>query len=1577
MEQQSSTSKVTVEYFDPHNVYKLLAPGLIPRLPLRNLHWQSHVGPLRSIDALHVNLVAGDAAEPTEQNSATKRPSTSASVDDGFQTQNVGGHEGTSDVAEKKIPAARPATVTLRRHQIPGLRSTSYLKVLLVRCDDNESYKTTVRSEVREWIKVHTTPSGSGGSSGTNTGASSSKKAGSQEKHDAFEWLIVHVVIPNTVAATQPRSTGGKADGSSTDKTSTTSRWRTGSTPLLEKFRSDFNSSSKGAPDRTAQIRIGVNDVPYDHLPRVVPAVPSGYYETEQDAETAWNDLMGKLKSLILTSFDTRVTQYEEDIKERDSQRSLPGWNFCTFFILKEGLARGFENVGLVEDALVVYDELGVGLDTVVGEQAASGSPEKHGGVMLPYTEDLKRKAKRSLAQVAGDADEEGAEAEDLQKPQSPEEQLDDIPISSSKKPYRDLILANQVSVFEFRCYLFSRQVALLLRLGNASATREELLAKLKDQHKAILHGVAPLAPPPVKADDGPENLSMLSEVCRRTLEFIPSICRIMREDMTTSLLADANDGLEPDAQRTTELHPLLWEIVSNQAASFAFTVAQQILAQTATKALPIPPTSLSGGDGAENKPSIPEPKTILHPARTTSLHTDAASRPSSTASFPGPGRQPNPAEQEAQNSVFLKNGLEELAAQRADLYLVSRGILDGLGKARGWHNGWSEAPLAVGDPENEEMDEIDLDDEDGASTAKDKSHGSKTTATPCPATPAGIENQILKTALDNAVDYYRLYEILTDRALVHFKVASHDNSAHACEADLAVLKVHLKEYSAATSFFLAATPFFGLSGWSHLELSMLIMYCKCLAELKMNGEYVRAALTLLIKSCASEREKRLQRSPSVRKALAMADLSPIRDIAQRLFSLTTELPSEVKATLDNFFMDIQVVGSPEYHDGSDSCFLTISLRSLLPEELKLDGAMLRISCIDGGPSREINFEGAEGVVIVPGNNTISLKTNTVTSGSYRISRLVLRASNLLFLHEQDATQVPARTTDVFRDADVTLFQRANGLNVQLTSSKHISLGKNTALDLIVMPGWNVLKSCEVRIRSTTGGLRLLMTEAKLEDESCSTSFAKPSEPGAVFLGPIAPDGQVTVRFPYSVEQDLGDVSVRVEVTYVTDADESFHLAKSVLIPVSLAVGVNVQDVFKHKALFSRFNIETASPSPLRLLKSELRETDLFESSFGFPPTNPVMIFPKQQAALLYKITRKPDADTSARAVRAGRTLKLRLHYSVLQKEIEDLIQQSVMEGLKGTPLELYSMVTAARVLEETKKGLQADDLQRAALTGQVTTAYLEGIAWAHHFRGIGLVPGTQDDAATKLDDFLDSWQKQHPRMPIPGSTPSSPISWENSCSITIPVEIPSLCVVHTADVRIDPSALDFLQDHPSATARDSLEQPCAVVNQVLSATLHLKWTRLWDTDGVSRQDQEFSYEVTAPPDSWLLGGRRRGHFIVPGGEVAAMGCSTRDTEMEMPLLLIPQREGYLPYPTVEIKEVLGPSFAAETEGGGDASGPGGMRTACEVDWKNVGETVRVVSEKRSVTVSLDASGPGGGPLVLESEGRGRGRVVV
>lgn len=932
-------------------MYKLLEPGLIPRLPLHNLHWQSHAGPLRSIDTLHVELVesgqTGQAETPVSTPLSTQRRSASVSRDDGFQTQNIGGQADASRTSEAQPTQAKP-TVGKRRHQIPGLRHTPYLKVLLVRCDDNESYKTSVRTEVREWIKEHT-PS------------SSSKKASKQEKHDAYEWLILHVVLPNTAAATQPRSSN-KADAGGLEK-SAGSRWRPGTTPLLEKFRSDFNSSSKSAPDRIAQIRIGINDVPYDMLPRVVPAVPSGYSENEQDAEKAWNELVTKFKTLILSSFDQRVTQYEEDIKEKDGQRSLPGWNFCTFFMLKEGLARGFENVGLVEDALVGYDELNVGLDLVLNEQAATGSPESHGGAMLPFTEELKGIAQKALNKVSGEAGDE--EAVDLQSKESAEAEVDDIPISAAKKAYRDMILENKVSVFDFRCYIFSRQMALLLRLANTSFTRDQLLSRLKEQQESILHGVAPMAKATPQKEDESENLAVLAEICSRSVEFIPSIANVMRQDIITALGESTPTQTEP---KSADLSPQEQQVIDNLVSSFSFSIAQQILAQTSTKALPIPPSSLPPVDGDEQKASIPEPKTMMHPARNSSLNERSPRPPPSPGVFPGPGRSTT-ADGDSSKSPFFKPGLDDLAAGRAELFMVSRSILQRFGAVRDWSNGWDTAPL-VGDSGVEVIEDISLDDD-----AADKGHDNNKDVPPSPCA-AGIRSRLLTSATESSQDFYRLYEILTDKAKRHYAVADQNGPVQATHADLAVLKFHLKEYAPAIDYFNKALPFFGEAGWTMLELSMLVMYLECLSECKANQDYVQGALKLLTMSCEAERHRIQQSSVRLIKPKQEAEDSPIRGVVGKLLSLASSLKSDVKSPLSFFFTNVELSGHPAYEKGRDSCSLTISLWSLLPEDITLDKVELKVAGVDDGPIKDLTFSKSGKTVIKPGKSELTVHSN-------------------------------------------------------------------------------------------------------------------------------------------------------------------------------------------------------------------------------------------------------------------------------------------------------------------------------------------------------------------------------------------------------------------------------------------------------------------------------------------------------------------------------------------------------------------------------------------------------------------------
>lgn len=66
-------------------------------------------------------------------------------------------------------------------------------------------------------------------------------------------------------------------------------------------------------------------------LYRCVQLVWSSDYENP----TAWAELISKVKEGILSAFETAVAQREEEVRRSEGQRQMPGWNFCTYFILK------------------------------------------------------------------------------------------------------------------------------------------------------------------------------------------------------------------------------------------------------------------------------------------------------------------------------------------------------------------------------------------------------------------------------------------------------------------------------------------------------------------------------------------------------------------------------------------------------------------------------------------------------------------------------------------------------------------------------------------------------------------------------------------------------------------------------------------------------------------------------------------------------------------------------------------------------------------------------------------------------------------------------------------------------------------------------------------------------------------------------------------------------------------------------------------------------------------------------------------------------------------------------------------
>ena len=685
-----------MQYTDPSALCSSFSPELRHRLPLHHLHWKSASRPVRTIATLNLTLIPDE--EPLDVQ-----------------------YSGSASKGESPRKE--------RRHQIPGLRQTPYLKLYLLQCSDVDSYRANSRKLLRDWVKDHTPPS------------QSSTSLNKQENHDAFEWLIVHL-LPASIDGTASRPPSVARTES--EKKQSSSRWPSrSSSSVIEKIRAEFNGTSKNAVDRVAQVEVAGSAE--DELGQA--------QLRSQDDKNGWEDLVAKMKFLILASFDLRVNQYEEDIREKEMQRSLPGWNFNTFFILKEGLFRGFESVGLTEDALTGYHELAAGLNAIVDGQSRGDTADQRAPLFSDSTEELIEAFK--LAERCS----KSARTSWQEKPHAVD--LGASLLNTDRKPFRDLILANRISSFDFQNYVFARQVSLLLRLAEVTVQYDHPMTGAiveggSDEHSTL--GMRFLKP---RSEDR-ENLTILAEVAQRASTFINSAAMTIRDDIKFAI-SPSDDRRNGNDDLSHILHK---EIVENIVASWIFSACKCILEATSASSLSsqLDPLlrqleSSIKSTNADNEKRVGSFSSTVHreglPNRTSSLKAQESVllQPSIQESFP--------------SVTFLDavrllppatshSGSGELAAQRGDLLALARRALCALGLQHlNLQGGLADVGQAHRLKEGE-MQEVKL---EGTTEPIEKPLESLQVNAQAPTT-IGVCSRALFSALRSKHDFYQAFEV-------------------------------------------------------------------------------------------------------------------------------------------------------------------------------------------------------------------------------------------------------------------------------------------------------------------------------------------------------------------------------------------------------------------------------------------------------------------------------------------------------------------------------------------------------------------------------------------------------------------------------------------------------------------------------------------------------------------------------------------------------------------------------------------------------------------------------------------------
>ncbi len=1309
---------------------------------MRNLHWKSPNRPLRAINTLHVEL--------------TKAENESASVPE-------------------------------RRHQIPGLRQTPYLKIYLIRCDDNETYKATCRKQIREWIK-------------SNVQQTDNKTAANnQENHDAFEWLIVHVVFSETPAATQSRTSKDARFGTtdSTDSITNKSKWPgKGSSNVFEKLRADFNGSSKSAVERVAQV-----------------SVPNAGQQISTEVQDQFHDLVEKLKLAILSSFDLRVRQYEEDIREKDSQRILPGWNFNTFFVLKEGLARGFENVGLFEDALIVYDELALGLDIMIHEQL-QGKGSGHGGRFLPYNDELKDKIRACLKDTNEGTEVTAHPELDLDADPTARLQRRDYPLDASRSPFRELILANDISVFDFRLYLFSRQLGLLLRSANARSIADEPSAS-QVEHSELEEQFLPLA-----------------EVCHRSLKFVTDGARTLRHDLGLAL--------EMTEVMSTDERSFRDSVISNFILSWMYVSSLQVLAQTSSPGLILPPAEAMPSR-TMNRPSSHMP--VSHPNLFTIEHS-----PWSLSRTPSPTKldltvrsarsggglvQPS-------STLMSRTGAEELAGARAELYLLARAAVQQIGDQQGWTNRWNIAGLA-------DMQDVTLETEH-------LSNGESAEKARRPVIN-GLQHLDLRIVFHSEQSFKMLFGCLTTFSYRHLLAAKRANSAEKAIAELAILKYEAGDYESAATYLGCLASYYSDAQWPALETTFLELYANCMKELGRHGEYISCLLRLLGQVRGSQRTYSLS---SVDRYLA------------DLWSFSENLTTSVSAKFSDFFSIKTLAPYVHHHQDRDGFFISMDLSFIGAGVEVADGLQMTLWSTHESSPPMINLH-SQPIKMGHSTSRIELNSNLSICGWYALDKLELKIGNIVFLEDyKDMVSALVNQSKLshYRSLRFFIYPPFRSLQATACPAPYLHLAQPRTIQIELNTGWNEIQACTLSMKSGTAGLRLHLHDAKVQalDGLERAFLTGPKESTqAIQLADCPADSEYKILIPYTVENaDIPVISAKLDIEYST-AKGNFLYSSVITMNTILPVSVNVQDIFKESVLLSRFTITPATLVPLRLWRYEMKCSEEIYSVESHADSQDAMdVFPKQPASLMYKFTRLQPT-LVPRSKESPVTLFIK--FSCLDEVVLKVIEQHFMASVAVSTVANLAQPLCAHLLSTFRSQWSALDLEVIGLCHEIEIWPFGDLGWEAVLKGFDVK--TRDLAKT----WLRTWHRNNAIIPIYGDLNENGLP---SRQIMIPVDLPKPPVVVTASLSVGTR-------HTEAVT----------IGEALLADLQISVTRNWaGAETLTEKDEQLqiSFEVQAPPENWIIGGTRKGRL------------PTQEAAQSVPIVLLPQRTGHLLLPSVEVK---------------------------------------------------------------------------
>lgn len=292
-------------------------------------------------------------------------------------------------------------------------------------------------------------------------------------------------------------------------------------------------------------------------------------------------------------------------------------------------------------------------------------------------------------------------------------------------------------------------------------------------------------------------------------------------------------------------------------------------------------------------------------------------------------------------------------------------------------------------------------------------------------------------------------------------------------------------------------------------------------------------------------------------------------------------------------------------------------------------------------------------------------------------------------------------------------------LEARVKHSSYINLELPRSIIVELSNGENDVSQGKLLLRAASAGLRLHTAKALVDKGEFK--IINKTLPGTITFDEFPVGTKASIRVPYSVENDLKDIDVRLEVTYTT-SEGDFTYACNSKVSILLPLAINVQDIFKKNALFSRFTIGTANSVPLRIFNCHLEGNETFSVNSPALTGVELDVFDLQPLSFISRIQKRLDRQNGiGKSEAQKRRLYLQIQFRCLDEEICVTAENIFCAALRRSPLQVYSRILKPLLSTTLRKSFSIQRLEAGIMQREYHLGKFDEREWESQLSGLAI----------------------------------------------------------------------------------------------------------------------------------------------------------------------------------------------------------------------------------------------------------------